>query len=259
MQMTQGETNPVTTEITEMAKRLRLPHLRRNFQDLCTTAKAQRWDPIELVRVLLETEIDGRNASTLLVRRAAANLPGNRTLAGFDHSVSSVPTHVINALGTLEWIKRAENLIVCGPPGTGKSFLAEALASEAIEAGMRVSWFNSESLARTIATAKATDTLGPILAKFQRLDLVVIDDLGILPIGENDSEALYRVVEACYETTSLIVTSNFVLASFDEILNPRSIAAALVDRLAHHAHLIETTGESIRLSQALSGKGVMPL
>jgi DNA replication protein DnaC len=62
-----------------------------------------------------------------------------------------------------------------------------------------------------------------------------------------------------YETTSLIVTSNFVLASFDEILNPRSIAAALVDRLAHHAHLIETTGESIRLSQALSGKGVMPL
>ncbi len=80
-----------------------------------------------------------------------------------------------------------------------------------------------------------------------------------LPIGENDSEALYRVVEACYETTSLIVTSNFVLASFDEILNPRSIAAALVDRLAHHAHLIETTGESIRLSQALSGKGVMPL
>ncbi|MEX6429270.1 ATP-binding protein [Ferrimicrobium acidiphilum] len=110
-----------------------------------------------------------------------------------------------------------------------------------------------------LATARATDTLGPILAKFQRLDLVVIDDLGILPIGENDSEALYRVVEACYETTSLIVTSNFVLASFDEILNPRSIAAALVDRLAHHAHLIETTGESIRLSQALSGKGVMPL
>ncbi|KJE75221.1 transposase [Ferrimicrobium acidiphilum DSM 19497] len=118
---------------------------------------------------------------------------------------------------------------------------------------------NSESLAQTIATAKATDTLSSTLAKFRRLDLVIIDDLGILPIGENDSEALYRVVETCYETTSLIVTSNFGLASFDEILNPRSIAAALVDRLAHHAHLIETTGESIRLSQALSGKGVMPL
>jgi DNA replication protein DnaC len=88
---------------------------------------------------------------------------------------------------------------------------------------------------------------------------VVSDDLGILPIGENDSEALYRLVATCYERTSLIVTSNFGLASFDEILHPRSIAAALVDRLAHHAHLIETTGESIRLSQALSGKGVMPL
>lgn len=257
---TNGEgTNPVATEITEMTKRLRLPHLRRNFYDLCTTAKAQRWDPIELVRVLLETEIKGRNTSTLLVRRASANLPGNRTLAAFDHSVSSVPTHVINGLGTLEWVKRGENLVVCGPPGTGKSFLAEVLASEAIEAGMRVSWFNSETLAQTIATAKATDTLGSTLPKFRRLDLVVIDDLGILPVGENDSEALYRVVETCYETTSLIVTSNFGLASFDEILNPRSIATALVDRLADHAHLIETTGESIRLSQALSGKGVMPL
>ncbi len=97
------------------------------------------------------------------------------------------------------------------------------------------------------------------MAKFKRLDLVVIDDLGILPIVPNDSEALYRVVEACYETTSLIVTSNFTIASFDEILAPASIAASLVDRLSHHAHLIETTGESIRLSEALSGKGVIPL
>ena len=259
MQAGYPATNPVAAEVTEMAKRLRLPHLRRNFADLCTTAKAQRWDPIELVRVLLETEIDGRNASTLLARRAAANLPGNRTLAGFDHSVSSVPTHVINALATLEWVRRHENLVACGPPGTGKSFLAEALASESIEAGMRVAWFNSETLTATIATAKAQDTLGPTLAKFKRLDLVVLDDLGILPIGASGSEALYRVVETCYEATSVIVTSNFAVASFDAILAPQSIAAALVDRLSHHAHLIETTGESVRLTQALSGKGVMPL
>ncbi|MHB1734194.1 MAG: ATP-binding protein, partial [Ferrimicrobium acidiphilum] len=130
--MTEATGNPVAEEITEMAKRLRLPHLRRNFFDLALTAKAQRWDPIELIRVLLETEITGRNAATLSLRRSAANLPGSRTLAGFDHSVSSIPTHVVNALATMEWVRRKENLVLCGPPGTGKSFLAEALASEGI-------------------------------------------------------------------------------------------------------------------------------
>lgn len=139
------------------------------------------------------------------------------------------------------------------------SFLAEALASESIEAGMRVAWFNSETLTAVIATAKATGALGPTLAKFKRLDLVVLDDLGILSVGSGDSEALYRAVEACYEVTSLVVTSNFAIANFDATLTPHSIAAALVDRLSHHAHLIETTGESIRLAHALSGKGVLPL
>ena len=121
MQNRQGDANSLEQEVIQLTKQLRLPHIRRNFIDLCTTAKSQRWDPTELVRVLLESEIEGRNASTLLMRRAVANLPGNRSLDGFDHSISSVPTHIINALSTLEWVKRAENLVICGPPGTGKS------------------------------------------------------------------------------------------------------------------------------------------
>lgn len=257
--MSDIDANPVTTEITEMTKRLRLPHLRRSFADLALTARAQRWDPIELIRVLLETEITGRNAATLALRRSAANLPGSRTLEGFDHSVSSIPTHVVNGLAIMEWVKRKENLVVCGPPGTGKSFLAEALAQAAIEAGMRVSWYNPETLAQMMATAKLTDTLPGTLGKLKRLDLIVIDDIGILPIDSDGSQALYRVIEAAYEVTSVVVTSNFALGNFDQILTPASLAVALVDRLAHHAHLIETTGESIRLAEALSGKGVMPL
>lgn len=98
----------VSAEIEEMTKRLRLPHIRRGFLDLALSARAQRWDPMELIRVLFETEIQGRNASTLLIRRAAANLPGNRSLSGFDHSISSVPTQVINGLANLEWVKLKE-------------------------------------------------------------------------------------------------------------------------------------------------------
>lgn len=87
----------------------------------------------------------------------------------------------------------------------------------------------------------------------------MIDDVGILPIDQDTSEALYRVIETAYELTSVIVTSNFALSSFDQILTSASLATALVDRLAHHAHIIETSGESIRLAQALAGKGVMLL
>jgi len=137
--------------------------------------------------------------------------------------------------------------------------LAEALASEGIEAGMRVAWYNSETIATMLATAKLTDSLAGTLGRLKRLDLIVIDDVGILPIDQDTSEALYRVIETAYEVISVIVTSNFPLNSFDQILTSASLATALVDRLVHHAHLVETTGESIRLAQAVAGKGVMPL
>ena len=102
----------IQEEIEAMAKRLRLPHIRRSFYDLALSAKAQRWDPIELVRVLLEIELKGRSASTQEIRRAAANLPSNRTLEGFDTSISSIPRRTILGLSNLEWVSRHGELPV---------------------------------------------------------------------------------------------------------------------------------------------------
>nr|WP_200891237.1 ATP-binding protein [Acidithrix ferrooxidans] len=97
--------NIIQDEIEAMTKRLRLPHIRRSYYDLALSARAQRWDPMEMIRLLLEIELKGRNASTLEIRRIAANLPSNRTLEGFDSSISSIPNRTIMGLSNLEWVR----------------------------------------------------------------------------------------------------------------------------------------------------------
>jgi DNA replication protein DnaC len=159
---------------------------------------------------------------------------------------------------TLEWVGRAENVAVCGPSGTGKSHFCEALGHAVIEAGRRVAWFSLESLTATVNRAKVDASVSRVVARICRSDLIVIDDIGMLPSGQDAAEAFYRVVDAAYEKRSVAVTSNLHPAGFDTIM-PKTLATASVDRLLHHAHLIVTEGPSLRLAEATAGKGVVPL
>ena len=142
--------------------------------------------------------------------------------------------------------------------GTGKSHLCEALGRAAVEAGLRVAWFSLESLTNTIARAKVDASVGKVVARICRADLITIDDIGLLPAGQEAAEAFYRVVDAAYEKRSLAITSNLHPAGFDTIM-PKSLATATVDRILHHAHLVLTEGPSQRLADATAGKGVVPL
>jgi DNA replication protein DnaC len=134
----------------------------------------------------------------------------------------------------------------------------EALAHVAIEADLRVSWFTLESLTATIAKAKADGSVARAVARICGCDLICVDDIGMLPAGQEAAEAFYRVVDAAYERRSVAVTSNLHLSGFDSIM-PKTLATATVDRLLHHAHLVTTKGDSHRLAEALAGKGVQPL
>ncbi len=142
--------------------------------------------------------------------------------------------------------------------GTGKSHLCEALAYEVIEAGMRVSWFSLESLTAALARARADASTARIVNRICRAELIVIDDIGALPAGQEAAEAFYRVVDAAYERRSVAVSSNIHPSGFDTIM-PKSLATPAVDRLLHHAHLVQTDGSSLRLAEALAGRGVVPL
>ncbi len=245
-------------ELAALCRRLRLRYIREQAPDVLLTAKAQRWDPAELLRVLLVAEVEGRDRSTTENRRRKARFPSGKTFHTWRPERSSIPAATQAALRTLEWVDRAENLVVCGPSGTGKSHLCEALGHAAIDAGRTVVWFSIEDLGALVRRHRVDDTIAKAFTPVLRADLVIVDDIGLLPISADAAEGLYRLIDAAYERRSLAISSNLHPSGFDQLMPP-SIASALVDRLLHHAHILVTDGESIRLADALSGKGVTPL
>ena len=249
---------PLPAELTAVLARLRLPYIRRAAPEVLATARAQRWDPAEALRVLLVEEAAGRDAATKATRRRAAGFPSGKTLESWREAESAIPLPTQRALVTLEWLTRAENLVLAGPSGTGKTHWCEGLAAAAIERGRRVAWFSLESLTATIGRARVDGSVSRVVARICRSDLIVIDDIGMLPAGQEAAEAFYRVIDAAYERRSVAVTSNLHPSGFDTIM-PKTLATASVDRLLHHAHVVLTDGASYRLAEATAGKGVTPL
>lgn len=245
-------------EAIALSKRLKLPYLRRALTDLVPTAKAQRWDPAEVVRVLLAEEAAGRDATNLRTRRKRAGFPAGKTFGDWDEGASSIPRPTQDALKTLEWVRNKENLCVCGPSGTGKSHFCEALGQAAIEDGLTVVWFTIEDLGALIRRHRVDDSVARAITRVMRSDLVIVDDIGLLPVSPDAAEGFYRLVDAAYERRAMAVSSNLHPSGFDEIM-PKTLATATVDRLLHHAHVVVTSGESFRLAQATSGQGVRPL
>ena len=250
---------PLPAELEALMRQLKMPHARALAPELIATARAQRWEPTEIIKALFTEETAGRARSMLATRRKAAGFPTGKTFDTWDETVSSIPVPTQQALRTLEWIGRKENVVVCGPSGTGKTFFLEALGQHVVEAGMRVAWFRLEDLGALMRAHRSDDSVTRVVARILRADLIVIDDIGLLPVGTDAAEGLYRLVDAAYEKRSIAVSSNLHPAGFDELM-PKTLATATVDRLLHHAHVLITDGtDSYRLAQATAGKGVTPL
>ncbi|MGN6173687.1 MAG: IS21-like element helper ATPase IstB [Streptosporangiaceae bacterium] len=233
---------PLDPGLEQLLRRMRLPHMRRIAPELLATAKAQRWDPAEVLRALLAEEVAGRDRSALATRRARAAFPTGKTFEAWDEALSSIPAPTQQALRTLEWIGRHENLVVCGPSGTGKTFLLEAIGQAAVEAGKHVAWFTLEQLGVIVRAHRADDSVTRAITRVLRADLVVVDDIGLLPVAPDTAEGLYRLVDAAYEKRSVAVSSNLHPDRWGETFGDEVVAAAMIDRLVHHAEVIRTCG-----------------
>lgn len=208
--------------------------------EVIPTAKAQSWEPAEVVRALLAEEAAGRDAANLRTRAA---FPTGKTFHIWNEEASSIPFPTQTALRTLEWVGRRKNLCVVRPSGTGKAHFCEALGQSAVDAGMTVAWFTIEDLGALVRRHRVDDSVSKAISRITRTDLIIVDDIGLLPLSPDAAEGFYRLVDAAYERRSFAVSSNLHPSGCGEIM-PKTLATATVDRLLHHAHVVVTQSDS---------------
>jgi DNA replication protein DnaC len=172
--MTRQAEVPIDQVIT-LCRRLRLKYVREQVEEVVLTAKAQRWDPTDLLVCLLSAEATGRDRATTEVRRKKARFPAGKSFDTWTESRSSIPANTQRSLRSLEWVSRSENLVIAGPSGTGKSHILEALGQEAIDRQMTVAWFSIEDLGAVVRRHRVDDTVSKAFGALASVSLVIVD------------------------------------------------------------------------------------
>lgn len=231
---------PLTADVEAGLRRLRLA-IRREAPDVLANAKAQRWAPEEVLRVLVEAEIASRDASNTRNRMTAARFPIDKTLDEFRLDESSIPRASHDYLVTLEWIHQAENLCLVGPAGTGKTHYLIGLGTAAVTAGYKVRYFTAVELVEHLYRAVADNTVGKAIEAVCRNDLIIIDEIGFAPLDHTGCQLLFRLVAAGYERRSIAHRLPLTLRALGPLparSTHRRLTArpALPPRPHHHHH-----------------------
>lgn len=221
---------------------------------------AREWRSVEFqdkeqyVRELLELELRERDANRINRMVKTAGFQVLKTLDDFVWNQSiELPAGLTREYMTgLEFLKPRENLIFLGSVGTGKTHLATAIALAACQAGRRVRFFTAASLANLLLERNNKGTLNSFLENLKRVELIVVDEIGFVPLHKESAELLFQVISDCYERRSLIITSNLEFSQWNTVFGDNRLTAALIDRLIHHSHIVIFSGESYRLTQSIN-------
>jgi DNA replication protein DnaC len=231
-------------------RQLRLPTFARNYQAFATDAARSNLDYTRYLLALAEQEVSKREQNRIQKRVKAARLPVLKELADFDFS--ALPT--LNKAQVLdlsrgEYIRKREPIVFIGNPGLGKTHLAISLALSACRQGSRVRFWTAAGLVNELLQAQDDHRLHRFISAALKQDLIVLDELGFIPFSPSGAHALFTFCSEVYERLALILTTNLKFADWVQVLGDERLTAALLDRITHHAHILELVGESFRFRE----------
>jgi DNA replication protein DnaC len=252
--MARTATKPAT-DLAYLCRALKAPSLAAAFERLAERARSDGWSHEEFLAACLEREVAARQSNGGEIRVRAARFPARKTLEDFDFDHQrSLKRDTIAHLGTLDFVEAKENVVFLGPPGTGKTHLATGLGIRACQAGHRVAFATAAEWVARLGEAHQQGRLHAELTRLGRIPLLIIDEVGYIPFDGEAANLFFQLVSARYERASVIVTSNKPFGRWGEVFGDPVVAAAMIDRLVHHAEVVNLKGDSYRLKDRDMGR-----